>query len=58
MFSLLGQDISYIGSVTVDGEPGYSVTVCTAEPGVVSAGIGGFDVTDARRPRTGVWPTN
>ena len=34
-----------LGSVTAaDGEPGYSVTVCTAEPGVVSAGIGGFDV--------------
>ncbi|MET7769678.1 helix-turn-helix domain-containing protein [Nocardia sp. NPDC005366] len=33
-----------LGSVTVEGEPGYSVTVCTGEPGVVSAGIGGFDV--------------
>ncbi|PWV79254.1 GlxA family transcriptional regulator [Nocardia neocaledoniensis] len=31
-------------SALVDGEPGYRVIVCTAEPGVVPANSGGFDV--------------
>ncbi|MEV0297879.1 helix-turn-helix domain-containing protein [Nocardia sp. NPDC050710] len=33
-----------LGSVIVDGEPGYRIVVCTAEPGVVPAALGGFDV--------------
>ncbi|WP_054815048.1 GlxA family transcriptional regulator [Nocardia arizonensis] len=32
-----------LGAVAIDGAPGYRVTVCTAEPGIVPAGIGGFD---------------
>ncbi|MEU4599467.1 helix-turn-helix domain-containing protein [Nocardia sp. NPDC023988] len=33
-----------MGSVLVDGEPGYRVVVCTAEPGVLPSTPGGFDV--------------
>ncbi|MGW6425597.1 GlxA family transcriptional regulator [Nocardia sp. NPDC055053] len=35
---------SLMESVLVDGEPAYRVLVCTAEPGVVLADSGGFDV--------------
>ncbi|MEV0077931.1 helix-turn-helix domain-containing protein [Nocardia neocaledoniensis] len=35
-------------SALVDGEPGYRVIVCTAEPGVVPANSGGFDVVIPR----------
>ncbi|MFE7797763.1 GlxA family transcriptional regulator [Nocardia sp. NPDC057440] len=37
-----------LGAVTTDGEPGYRIVVCTAEPGVVRATLGGFDVVVAR----------
>ncbi|WP_433200487.1 GlxA family transcriptional regulator [Nocardia sp. CA-107356] len=37
-----------LGTVTVDGEPCYRVVVCTAEPGVVKGGLGGFDVVVPR----------
>ncbi|MFD0363720.1 GlxA family transcriptional regulator [Nocardia sp. GCM10030253] len=33
-----------LGDVAVDGAPGYRIVVCTAEPGVVEATLGGFDV--------------
>ncbi|MEV0538602.1 GlxA family transcriptional regulator [Nocardia salmonicida] len=33
-----------MGSVMIDGEPGYRVVVCTAEPGVLPSTPGGFDV--------------
>ncbi|MEV4240581.1 MULTISPECIES: helix-turn-helix domain-containing protein [unclassified Nocardia] len=37
-----------LGGVTVDGEPGYRMVVCTAEPGVVPGALGGFDVVVPR----------
>ncbi|WP_406232457.1 GlxA family transcriptional regulator [Nocardia sp. NBC_01009] len=37
-----------LGAVTADGEPGYRIVVCTAEPGVVRATLGGFDVVVTR----------
>ncbi|MGK8555818.1 GlxA family transcriptional regulator [Nocardia gipuzkoensis] len=33
-----------LGAAMVDGEPGYRILVCTATPGVLPAGLGGFDV--------------
>ncbi|MEV6429391.1 helix-turn-helix domain-containing protein [Nocardia sp. NPDC051463] len=37
-----------LGAVATDGEPGYRIVVCTAEPGVVRATLGGFDVVVTR----------
>ncbi|WP_280496082.1 GlxA family transcriptional regulator [Nocardia asiatica] len=37
-----------LGAAVVDGEPGYRILVCTAAPGVLPAGLGGFDVVVSR----------
>ncbi|WP_159849563.1 GlxA family transcriptional regulator [Nocardia sp. CY41] len=37
-----------LGAAIVDGEPGYRILVCTAVPGVLPAGLGGFDVVVSR----------
>ncbi|WP_051022908.1 GlxA family transcriptional regulator [Nocardia pneumoniae] len=37
-----------LGAAMVDGEPGYRILVCTAAPGVLPAGLGGFDVVVSR----------
>ncbi|WP_249644835.1 GlxA family transcriptional regulator [Nocardia sputi] len=37
-----------LGAAMVDGRPGYRIVVCTAVPGVLPAGLGGFDVVVSR----------
>ncbi|MFI9509467.1 GlxA family transcriptional regulator [Nocardia sp. NPDC052566] len=37
-----------LGAARVASEPGYRIIVCTAEPGIVPGGMGGFDVVVAR----------
>ncbi|WP_330228909.1 helix-turn-helix domain-containing protein [Nocardia sp. NBC_00508] len=37
-----------LGAAMVDGAPGYRILVCTAAPGVLPAGLGGFDVVVSR----------
>ncbi|MGO4614768.1 GlxA family transcriptional regulator [Nocardia sp. 2YAB30] len=40
----LAMPASLLGAAVVGDAPGYRIVVCTAVPGVLSAGIGGFDV--------------